>query len=522
MIDKLKLAWETFHSRSFAVSLKKHHPEIYKWVQEQTISISAKTLSDKVFVLLNPYQPTCNNNGCENKVTTLSRNGWSSYCCLKCKGQHNSSKSREKAKATSIANWGVENPAQHLSVKDKIKNTMIDRYGVEFAKKSPLLRDKTKNTMVLKYGVEYAIQYPEFRDKIKKTCLEKYGVENAAQKDISVETFNKLNDVNWLIEKNKKSTMLSMSSELNISVVTLAKAFKKFNIEPAGHNKSTAEIEISNFIQEKLGNNRKLQLGTKKIIYPFEIDIFIEDINVAIEYNGGWYHSELNGKERDYHIGKTNLCLDKKIKLIHIWEHEYKNKKDIVLSKLNHICGKSTTVYARKCKLSEISLDTANQFLNTTHIQGSSISKHRLGLFNNNELVAVMTFGKTRFNKNYEWELLRYSSKLNHNIVGGFSKLLSCFIKTFNPQSIITYSDKAWSTGDVYKKNGFKFLNTIPPSYFYTKNYADFYNRINFQKKKLQTMLDTFDPKLTEWENMQNNGYDRIWNCGNDSWVWSV
>lgn len=520
MIEKLKLAWETLHPRSFTVSLRKQYPDIYAWVQSQIIPVAVATLADKVYVILNSTQPTCSNTPCSNKITRVNRDGWAKYCCSQCKGRHNSSKSRDKARLTSMANWAVENPVQNSHIRDKMKNTMIERYGVEFAKKSPLLQDKTKTTMIEKYGVEYAIQYPEFKEKIRQTCLAKYGVENSAQKNISVDTFSKLNDQGWLLEANKRQSMGPISEELGISIVTLSTAFRKFNIEPAGHNKSMAEIEISNFIQGKLGQEYKLQLGTKKVIHPFELDIYLEDRNVAIEYNGSWYHSELNGKEKDYHIGKTTMCSDKGIRLIHIWEHEYAEKKDIILSKLAHICGQSVPIYARKCNIREIPLAVSNAFLDATHTQGSSISKCRLGLFQDTELVAVMTFGKTRFNKNYEWELLRFSSKLNHNVVGGFSRLLRYFIRSHAPASIITYSDKAWSIGEVYESNGFNFLHTIPPSYFYTNNYKTFHNRINFQKKKLPGILLNYDPNLTEWENMKSNGYDRIWNCGNDAWVW--
>lgn len=521
MIEKLKIAYETFHPRSFTVSLRKQYPEVYKWVLDQEIPVCVSTFADKVFILLNPEQPKCQNTDCNNLISKLNRAGWESYCSPKCKGRHNSLKSREKAKKTSMDKWGFENPSLHSDVRAKMKATMVQRYGVEFAKKSPLLQDKTKSTMVEKYGVEYAIQHPEFKEKIKQTCLSKYGVDNPSQKDISAESRGKLNDPEWLISNNKKYPMVALAEILGISIPTLAKAFGKFNIEPATHNKSSAEIEISNFLQSRLGCDYNLQLGTKKIIYPFELDIVLVKHNIAIEYNGGWYHSELNGKGRDYHIGKTELCAKKGIRLIHIWEHDYREKRDIILSKLNHICGRSKSIFARKCKLREISLSEANTFLDATHIQGSCISKHRLGLFYNEELVAVMTFGKTRFNKNYDWELLRYSSKLNCNVVGGFSKILKYFIEHYLPKSIITYSDKGWSVGDVYKNNNFKFLHTIPPAYFYTNDYKNFYNRISFQKKKLKSKLPEFDLTKTEWENMQANGYDRIWNCGNDAWVWT-
>ena len=43
---------------------------------------------------------------------------------------------------------------------------------------------------------------------------------------------------------------------------------------------------------------------------------------------------------------------------------------------------------------------------------------------------------------------------------------------------------------------------------------------MKYQKHKLQNILENFDKDLTEWHNMKNHGYDRIWDCGNDVWFW--
>ena len=50
--------------------------------------------------------------------------------------------------------------------------------------------------------------------------------------------------------------------------------------------------------------------------------------------------------------------------------------------------------------------------------------------------------------------------------------------------------------------------------------YCDFFHRSSYQKHKLEKLLPIFESSMTEWENMQANGYDRIWDCGNDVWVW--
>jgi len=137
----------------------------------------------------------------------------------------------------------------------------------------------------------------------------------------------------------------------------------------------------------------------------------------------------------------------------------------------------------------------------------------------NKKLLAIMTFGKSRFSKHAEYELLRYCSLKNHNIVGGASKLLREFQRQYPDKSIISYSKKEFNTGNMYSKLGFKKIHSSSPAYYYTKDYSTIHNRVAFQKHKLASLLENYDSNLSEWDNMQNNGYDRIWDCGNDVWL---
>ena len=131
-------------------------------------------------------------------------------------------------------------------------------------------------------------------------------------------------------------------------------------------------------------------------------------------------------------------------KLIHIFEHEWINKQEIIKSKLKALFGvEQERIYARKCIIKEISNKEKNDFLNQFHIQGEDKSKVKLGLFFADELVAIMTFGKPRFNKNYEYELIRYAT--SKHVIGGASKLLKYFEHVYKPKSIITYADRRFS-----------------------------------------------------------------------------
>lgn len=276
--------------------------------------------------------------------------------------------------------------------------------------------------------------------------------------------------------------------------------------------KSKAEKEIIDFIKEKY--NSFLIISDRNIIKPYELDVYIPDKNIAFEFDGLYWHSEACNKDKSYHLNKSKLCNEKGIQLIHIFEDEWKNKKQIVKSRIKHLLGITKyKIYARLCEVKEINTDLSQKFIDKYHIQGSCYSKYNFGLFYKNRLVACMTFNKPRFNKNYDYELIRYCTVSNFTIIGGASKLLKYFRQN-NSGTIISYADKRWSNGNLYKQLGFNELEDSKPNYFYVKNRVR-YSRVKFQKHKLKNLLEKFDEKLSEYQNMVNNRYTRIWDCGN-------
>ena len=283
---------------------------------------------------------------------------------------------------------------------------------------------------------------------------------------------------------------------------------------------STAEQKITKMIED-LGF--EVITNIRSILFPREVDIYIPEKNIAIEYDGIFWHSELCGKDRYYHAKKTEDCKAINIELIHIFESEWVAKQELVLSRIRTKLGKSERVFARKCSISVVDSKTAHTFFETNHIQGACNASLSLALEYDNKIIAAMSFGRSRFTKQAEWELLRYCSRQNVVVVGGASKLFNHALKIINPVSVISYSDKRWNTGELYKQLGFLHSHDSRPNYFYFSNTktTDLLSRQKFQKHKLPKMLDTYDPTLTEWENMKINGYNRIWDCGNSVWVWT-
>lgn len=285
---------------------------------------------------------------------------------------------------------------------------------------------------------------------------------------------------------------------------------------------SKREFELKEFIRDELG--LVIVENSRSIISPKEIDIFIPEKNFAIEYNGTYHHSELMGTDKHYHLQKTNACETKGIRLLHIFENEWKMKKDLLKSIVRNKLGLSQNrIFARKCVIKEISTKEKNIFLDHNHIQGQDQSRIKLGLFFNEQLVSVMTFGVPRYDKKCQWELIRFASLRNTVVIGGADKLFKYFIKHHNPSTIISYADRRYSDGNLYEKLHFELSHISDPRYWYMKknNYLLLFHRSNFTKDKIKQKYPEVDLSKDEWTLMQELGYNRIWDCGTKVYIWT-
>ena len=278
------------------------------------------------------------------------------------------------------------------------------------------------------------------------------------------------------------------------------------------HNKSQKENEVAEYIKT-LGVN--VITNDRTLLNGQEVDIFLPDFNISIEFDGVFWHNE-NNKPNDYHINKTIACENKGVRLIHIFEDEWVDKSDIWKSMLSNILGYTNNrIYARKCEIKEVSGSDSVKFLNDNHIQGTCPSSIKLGLYYNNELVSLMTFGKSRHfigNGKYEYELLRFCNKTNVSVIGGASKLFKYFCKTYNPTSVISYADRRWSIGNMYKQLGFEFLHSSKPNYYYVINNKR-KNRFNFRKSELVRKYN-IPQNMSEREYCYSQKWYRIYDCG--------
>ena len=267
---------------------------------------------------------------------------------------------------------------------------------------------------------------------------------------------------------------------------------------------SKEEGEVKDYIRN-LG--LRIITNNKKIIRPKEIDIFVPMKNLAIEYNGLYWHSEQH-VVKEHHINKTLACLEKKIPLVHIFSDEWKFKKEIIISMLNNRMNLITDkIPARKCEIRNVSNKEAEEFFEKTHISGHVAAKIYLGLYYHNELVSCLSLRKPRqIIYNNSLEFARFSSKLNTVIVGGFSKLFKeaeSYCKSNNYEQIITYADLRFGTGEVYKNNGMQFIKNTEIDYWYTDGIHR-YDRFKFRAKD----------GLSEKEIAEAAKVYRVYGCG--------
>lgn len=280
-------------------------------------------------------------------------------------------------------------------------------------------------------------------------------------------------------------------------------------------------IQVSKGEKELLEFIKSLYSGwvienDRDILGGRELDIVLPDLGIAIEYNGVYWHSD-QYVENDHQLNKTLKTAEIGFRLIHINEDEWKNKTLIVKSRLKSIFGLSKKIYARNCTISTVDSTEATKFLEGNHIQGSCPSSIRYGLYLENKLVALMTFGIPRFSTKYDYELIRFCSILDTTVVGGASKLFHHFRK-HHTGSTLSYSDKRWSEGNLYKKLGFTYSHTSSPNYRYYKGLNSL-SRNQCQKHLL--VKEGYDINMTEKEIMKSRGYYAVYDCGNDIWEYT-
>ena len=267
----------------------------------------------------------------------------------------------------------------------------------------------------------------------------------------------------------------------------------------------------------------KLSINDRKIFKDYEVDIHVSDFNFGIEIHGCYWHGLRQNNVlwhdslKKKHLRKSEEAENRNYSLVQFWDCEIRDNGLIISSMISNKLGLSKRIYARKCSINKRSNEDVKKFVNSSHIQGHRNSLINLTLEIDGDIVAYLSFSK---NKKYQWEIMRFCNKLGHNVVGGFSRLLNFFVREFKPDKIMTFADRRYSLGNLYRTNGFNYIGSTKPNYFYYKAKSK-YSRQQFQKHKLHKKLPIFDPGLTETENMLMNGFVKVYDAGHHQFLWS-
>jgi len=548
------------HTKNNYAKIKNEFPEWYEYVISNTQQLDTELIKEKIYCLYKgieeiPKCPVCGNTIQFQHFMMPYRKVCSPQCAIKIR-EYNYSKfsdsiSETNEKYLAIVNEWLSCP-QETIVNEYVPYTNIIGLGYLLKNKSNLfyLLWKTKEVIKLPNNIqkpsdlEIKLRQYHLLNDIKEIPKCKFCGDNArfynGNKGYSETCDSRECEKKRTRESRRNTTRNKLQN--NLIGYTIIEGYTdrytpiKIKHDECGHEfyyncwngshvshhflcpncygGSSEESQVAEYLDE-LGVD--YITNNKKILNGLELDVVIPKHNLAIEYDGLYWHSEASGKDKNYHLNKTKRCEEQGIQLLHVFSYEWNVKRDIVKSIIASKLGiYHNKYYGRKCVVKEIDTKTKNQFLEKNHIQGADKSKYKLGLYYDEELVSVMTFGKRSLGKgDSKLELIRFCNKLNCTVIGGASKLFKYFLGNYEVEcDITTYCDRRYSVGGFYDKLGFTYSHTSQPSYYYFRNDLEMINRNRMMKHKMSAILENFDSNLTEVENARNNKYNRIWDCG--------
>ena len=416
---------------------------------------------------------------------------------------------------------------------------------------------KAKQTNLERYGVENPFQAEVFKQKSRETKLEKYGDENYNNSEQIKQTYhNKSLEEKINISSKRSKTMkkvissrtpeewkkiklkLSLAQKAiweNFSEEERAELINKFSIGQKNRWENMTEEEKSNIINKSLNNRDMLPRIISKINRKWatilNTDIFEKNIgkysydlqkdNTLIEIDPTYTHNNLlttyygsMPRNKLYHYNKSMIAKEAGYECIHIFDWDDENK-------IKYMFQDKKILYARNLKIKNVLIEDCDIFLDNYHLQNTCKNQEiRLGLYQDAILIEIMTFGTPRYNKNYEWELLRLCTHKDYKVVGGAEKLFKEFLNRYEPNSIISYCDFSKFTGSVYERLGFKQEGNAKPSKHWSKGTQHITDNLLRQRGYDQLFGTNYGKGTSNEELMLENGWLPIYDCGQLTFIW--
>lgn len=270
---------------------------------------------------------------------------------------------------------------------------------------------------------------------------------------------------------------------------------------------SRGEVELREFIQSL---KMPAEYSTRHILSSGrELDVYLPEKSVAIEYNGVYWHSD-KFRNRTYHQSKMQECTSLGIRLLQIWEDDWRDRRTIVEEHVKQVLGVSSLpkCSARECEVRPVSVHVAREFLDQNHIQGWVASSAYVALYLRDKLVALASFKK----QGEDLYLTRYATAAM--VRGGHSKLISWVERTHSYRNLVTFADLTFSCGDLYKKTGWVLDKVIPPDYMYIKRDTRVH-KFNFRLRRFKDDPDLqYREGMTEMELARLNKLLRVYDAG--------
>nr|DAU23576.1 MAG TPA: endonuclease-like protein [Herelleviridae sp.] len=464
-----------------------------------------------------------------------------------------------KRKETLLSRYGVDNAAKSREIYEKVKKTNLERYGVEYSAQADVVKEKIKTTNLKKYGVECSFQAEVVKGKIQATNLERYGVDNPSKSTIIkskiVESNRKNLGVDYpmqskeVMDKSRVTSLEKYGTEYPNQSDIVKQHIKESNLEKYGVERPAQSDEIKRktietnrkrygvdytclfFSGKYKGNDSSYNRSFAKLIddvgivyerefllekysYDFRVGNTLIEINPTATHNT---HFNPYGKNRidvNYHRDKSKLANNSGYNVIHVFDWDDTDK-------VVQLLKDRVTAYARKCDVKVVSEIDTNDYLDMYHLQGTCRGqKIRLGLYYNNQLVSLMTFGKSRFNKNCEYELLRYCS--HYNVVGGAERLFKYFVNNYKPNSIVSYCDTSKFSGKVYDTLGFRYTKTNSPRkhWYSLKEKRHITGGLLLSQGYDRLFKENHGKGTSNEELILARGYLPIYDCGQSTYIW--
>lgn len=434
----------------------------------------------------------------------------------------------QNSKFTSLEIYGVDNPSKNPHTIEKIKQTKLSIYG-NSNYNNPT---KIRQTCSVKYGKPSASGNNEVRERIKRTCQEKYGVDNPFQRRDLVEEgmIRKHGSVEAAIKytsEKRKEHVTTKYGVVNISQIpetrekaiesTRETCIKKYGVEyctllpQCQFSKGRSSLSAPNqqfsqlLVDNGISFEREYTIG--RYSYDFKVENILIEINPSATHNSTWSpFGDNNTKSSTYHKNKSLFANERGFRCIHVWDWDDRYK-------IINLLKRQDKIYARKCELREITKEATKEFLNSYHLQGYLSSDIAVGLFYRDNLVSLMTFGKPRYNRSYQYELLRYCNRMC--VIGGAEKLFSYFVNRYKPASIVSYCDMSKFTGSVYSKLNMNLESIQVSKHWYSLKTKQHILDTSLNKVGFDNLFHTnYGKGTSNKELMKQHGFVEIYDAG--------